>query len=467
MTEWGLVPIRIREVSVHRRTTLFAIALSFLVVSVAPAAEGGHWPSFRGSAAEGVAEGHATPESFSVPRGENVLWKSAIPGLGLSSPVVWGDVVFLTTAVGKGADTELKVGLYGNITPVEDDAVQRFQLIAIDKRNGEMLWTRTAHEGVPQIKRHTKSSHANSSPATDGKYVVAFFGSEGLYVYDMKGELKWKKDLGRLDSGFFRVPDAQWGFGSSPIIHGDRVIVQCDVQEGSFLAAYALEDGRELWRMKRDEVPGWSTPTVHVGEKRAQVLVNGWKHLGGYDLETGRELWRMHGSGDIPVPTPIVGHDLAYFTHAHGGSGLWAIRLDAKGDLTPEEGEEPGKSIAWHARSGAYMQTPLLYGDELYVCRDNGVLSVYDAKSGKRHSQRRLGTGSTGFTASAVAADGKLYYTSEMGDVHILRAGPEPEVLATGELGGISMATPAVSEGVLYFRTQGHLIAVGEPKQGG
>lgn len=449
----------------RRRVCRAAVGLSLSWGAALGAAAGdGNWPSFRGREAAGVADGSAVPESWSVPEDRNVLWKAAVPGLGHSSPVIWGDRICVTTSVGERDDPELKVGLYGQIEPVAKEPVQRFELLCFDKDDGELLWRRTAHEGVPRVKRHPKASNANSTPATDGEHIVAFFGSEGLYAYDMQGQPLWSKDLGLLDSGFFRVPSAQWGFGSSPVIHEDRVIVQCDVQQDSFLAAFALADGRELWRVAREEVPTWSTPTVHAAGGRTQVLVNGWKHAGGYDLKTGRELWRLRGAGDIPVPTPVVGHGLAFLTHAHGGSGLWAIRLDAAGDVTPADDDSAAAktAVAWHANNGAYMQTPLVYGDQLYVCRDNGVLSVYDAKTGKRTQQKRLGSGSTGFTASPVAADGKVYFTSETGEVHVLRAGPEPAELAVNDMGEVCMATPAISGGVIYFRTRGHLVAIGE-----
>jgi outer membrane protein assembly factor BamB len=192
--------------------------------------------------------------------------------------------------------------------------------------------------------------------------------------------------------------------------------------------------------------------------------VNGFKRIGGYDPRTGKQRWTMRGGGDIPVPTPLVSGDLIFITNAHGGMApIYAIRTSATGDITPAEGSSSNDQIAWSKRGmGSYMQTPLVYGDHLYVCRDNGVLTVFDARSGEKVAQRRLGTGRSGFTASAVAADGKIYYTSEEGDVHVLRAGPEVETLATNPLGEVAMATPAISEGVLYFRTQGHLVAIGE-----
>jgi len=442
------------------------IALLALILCIASpitaADDSGNWPAFRGLQATGVAEGHATPVEWDVASGKNVVWKTPIPGMGHGAPVIWGDHVFVVTAVGKEDDPFLKVGLYGGIDPVEDESAQQWKLLCLDKKSGKLLWERTVHEGQPKIKRHTKASHANSTPATDGKHVVVFLGSEGLHTFDVEGKLLWKKGFGTLDSGFFRVPEAQWGFGSSPVIWGDRVIVQADVQEGSFLAALSLADGKEIWRTERDEVPTWSSPTVLETDGRKQVVVNGFKHIGGYDLDTGEELWKMSGAGDIPVPTPVYGHGLIFITNAHGGgSPVYAIRPGATGDISLKGDEASNEHIAWSRRSGAYMQTPLVYGDHLYVCRDNGVLSVIEAKTGRRTSQKRLGSGSSGFTASPVAADGKLYYTSEMGDVLVLSAGPDPAVLATNEMGEVCMATPAISEGVLFFRTKGHLVAVG------
>ena len=398
---------------------------------------------------------------WDVPRSQNVRWKAAIPGLGHSSPVVWGSLVCLATAVG-GSEEGLRVGLYGDIQPADDRGPQEWKVYCLDKRTGTAAWDRTAHAGVPRVKRHTKATHANSTLALDGRHVVALFGSEGLYTFDRSGTLLWKKDLGILDSGFFRVREAQWGFGSSPVIHDGRVYVQADVQEGSFLAAFDVETGRELWRTPRNDVPTWSTPTIDTSGASPRVVVNGWKHIGGYDALTGKELWRMTGGGDIPVPTPVIAHGLAFLTNAHGGSApIYAVRTGARGDLTLPEGVSSSEHVAWsHPRDGAYMQTPVAYRDLLFVCRDNGVLTVFEARTGRRLNQVRLGDGKTGFTASAVAAEGRLHYTSEEGEVHVVRADASLELLGRNPLGGLSLATPAISEGVLYFRTSGHLVAV-------
>jgi outer membrane protein assembly factor BamB len=438
-------------------------ALAIVMVALGGSLLGAaNWPSFRGPGASGIAEGPPAPTTWDVPANKNVKWRVPVAGLSHSSPIVWGNQVCVASAISSTASADLKVGLYGNIESANDQSPHRWVVICYDKTTGKALWERTAHSGVPKVKRHTKSTHASSTLATDGRYILAFFGSEGLYAFDMKGTLVWSKDFGVLDSGFFMVPEAQWGFASSPVIYRDRVIVQADVQKGSFVAALDLATGKELWRTSRADVPTFSTPAVYTGTDGAMVVVNGWKHIGGYDLETGKEVWRMTGGGDIPVPTPISAHGLIFITNSHGGkSPIYAVRPSAAGDVTLKDGETANAHIAWSAaRDGAYMQTPLVYGDLLYVCKDNGVLTVFDAKTGERHYQGRLADGRTGFSASPVASNGRLYFTSEEGDVYVIKAGPVFEQLAVNPLGEVAMATPAISDGIMFFRTRGHLIAV-------
>jgi outer membrane protein assembly factor BamB len=453
----------------HARSlgALAALALLATTVTFAVADSprpGIDWPSFRGLEARGVAEGVPAPTVWDVPRQRNVRWRVPVAGLGHSSPIVWGDQVCTASAVSGTPDPELKVGLYGDIASVTDTTVHKWLVMCFDKATGKLRWERTAHTGVPKVKRHAKSTHASSTLATDGRYIVAFFGSEGLHAFDMNGTPVWRKDFGVLDSGFFMAPEAQWGFASSPVIHGDRVLIQVDVQKGSFVAALDLASGRELWRTPRRDVPTWSTPTVLVADGRAQVVVNGWRHIGGYDVLTGEEIWRMRGGGDIPVPTPVSSSNLLFITNAHGSSApIYAIRPSASGDITLRAGQSSNAHIAWsYSRDGAYMQTPLVYGELLYVCRDNGVLSVFDAATGKRHYQVRLADGRTGFTASPVASADRVYFTSEEGDVYVVKAGTSFEQLAVNPLGEVAMATPAISEGAMFFRTRGHLVAVAE-----
>ena len=437
---------------------LVALALAQVSAALAPQAPSDHsWPSYHGPHGRGYADGFATPVEWDVKGGENIAWSTPIQGLSHSAPVIWGDRVYLTTAVKDGA-AELRVGLYGDIGSVEDDSEHQFRLLCLDRRSGAALWSRVAWEGVPAVKRHPKGSHAASTPATDGKHVAVFFGSEGLHVFDADGERLWEKSFGVLDSGFFRMPSAQWGWASSPVIYDGRVYVQADHQGDSFVAAFDVASGEQVWRTARDEVPTWSTPTVHVSGERRQLVLNGWKHMGGYDLDSGEPLWWLRGTGDIPVPTPVAAHGLIFLTSAHGGPArILAVDEHAEGELTLEP---DGERLVWaNRRFGAYMQTPFVYGDELYVCKDNGVLTCWDAKSGEQRYRKRL-TAGVGYSASGIAADGKLYYPSEEGDVHVVRAGTSFELLAVNPLGETCMAPPAVSQGMLVFRTRRRLIAV-------
>jgi outer membrane protein assembly factor BamB len=447
----------------------FGLGVAVLLgTALAAAADGTSWPSFRGAGARGIANGPPTPTTWNVDDGTNVAWKTAVPGLAHSSPVVWGDRIFVTTAVRAGAASELS-SLYGSPgygagESVDDEGEHEFTLLCLDKNTGELLWRRTAYTGVPKVKRHPKSSHANPSPACDDTRVVASFGSHGLHCYDHDGEHLWSRDLGVLNSGAPGYTDKdgfQWGFASSPVLHGDRVLIQCDVENDSFLAALDANTGEDVWRVARDEDSTWGTPTVHVTEERAQVIVNGYKHMGGYDLATGTELWKLAGGGDVPVPTPVVEDGLIYITNAHGRlRPICAIRVDAAGELTLEADES--EHMAWCLpRAGIYMQTPLVVDGRLYCCSDGGILGCYDAKTGERSYRERIGGGGTGFSGSAVCSGGHLYFTGESGEVFVVRAGPEFETIAVNEMGETCMSTPAISDGRLYFRTRNHLIAIG------
>lgn len=452
------------------KTTLAVAALvasalvSTLLAQSAPAAKPGvDWPSFRGIRAAGVADGFPTPSAWSVPDKKGVRWQTPIPGLGLSSPIIWGGRVCVTTAVSGREDANLKPGLYGNIDSVPDDTPHTWKLLCLDKKTGKVTLDKTILSGVPKVKRHMKSTHANSTLATDGTRLVAMLGSEGLYAFDMNGNQLWKKDFGLLDSGYYMVPAAQWEFGSSPVIHNGVVVVQADVQKNSFLAAFDVKTGAELWRTARSDVPTWGSPTIHEVGGVTQVLVNGWHHVGAYDFKTGKEIWKLDGGGDIPVPTPIVSNGLIYITNAHGpASPVYAIRETAKGDISLKSGETTNEHIAWSLpRDGGYLVTPVLYRDLLYVCKSNGAFSAFDAKTGERVYQQRVGSGTTAFVASIIAGDGKVYFTGEDGDVYAVKAGRTFELLSTNSLGDIALATPAISEGVLYFRTAKSLIAIG------
>jgi outer membrane protein assembly factor BamB len=420
-----------------------------------------NWPSFRGPNATGVADGQFPPVTWDAEKGHNVRWKTPIPGLGLSSPVVWGDHVYLTTAVSAGGKAGLKTGQYGDVGSAKDDGEHTWKVYCVDKTSGKVVWERTACKGVPKVKRHTKSSHANPTPATDGVHVVVSFGSEGLYCYSRAGDLLWEKNFGVLDSGWFYDADYQWGFASSPVIYQGLVIVQCDVGKGSFVAAFRVADGKEVWRQLRDEVPSWGTPTVIEGPDRAEMVTGGTKFARGYDPLTGKELWRLGGHGEITVPTPFYGAGLIFVSNGYQKKPIYAIRPGATGDITLKKGEKANAAVAWSsARGGPYMPTPIVYGGHLYVCSDGGVLTCYEAKTGKQVYRERLG-GRDGYTASAVAADGRLYFTAEDGTVSVVRAGPHFELLAENRLDDSCLATPAISDGMIFIRTERYLFGIG------
>lgn len=423
----------------------------------------GNWPQFRGPNASGIQTGQPLPVEWDVESGRNIRWSIPVPGLGHASPVVWGDTVFVATAVG-AENPELRLGLYGDIEPVAESEPQQWRLLAVEAGTGKVRWNVLGHEAVPRVKRHPKATHCNSTPATDGKYLVALFGSEGLFCFDTEGRQLWRKDLGPMESAFFAVPSAQWGFGSSPVIREGSVVVLCDVLTNSFLASFDLATGRENWRTARGDVPTWGTPTVVEAAERVQVVVNGWHHAGGYDFRTGQELWRLRGGGDIPVPTPIFGHGLIFLTSAHGKlRPMRAVRPDATGDITPEQPDGTNAALVWnHPRQGSYMQTPIGVGDWVFACTDNGVVTCFDARTGAIQYSQRLPGGSQGYTASPVSDGRYLYFTGESGRVLVVPVQKEFSCIATNALGESSMATPAITEGALLFRTKSRLIAVGK-----
>ena len=424
-----------------------------------------NWPQFRGAQASGVASGaQKTPTTWDGEKSVGVRWKTPIPGLAHSSPVVWGDKVFLTTAVSADPKAVFRKGLYGDVEPVKEEPKHSWRVYSLDKRTGKILWERVAYEGVPKIKRHPKATHASSTPATDGKHVVALFGAEGLYCYDANGKLLWKQDLGTMDAGWFYDPDYQWGHASSPIIYKNLVIVQADIQKDSFIAAYDLKTGRRVWTTPREEIPSWGTPTVYEGKTRAELIANATKFIRGYDPMTGKELWRLGGNSEITTPTPIIAHDLIYVTAGYRPiQPIYAIRLGATGDITLQEKQETNEFVAWSKqRGGPYMPTPIVYGDYFYTCSNNGVVTAYNARTGERIYQERIAGKGGAFTASPVAADDKLYFTSEDGEVFVVRAGPKHELLSTNQMGEPLMATPAISGDMLIVRGQHHLFGIGE-----
>jgi outer membrane protein assembly factor BamB len=417
-----------------------------------------HWPGFRGPNATGVGDGADTPVEWNLETGEHVLWSASLEGLGNSSPVVWGDRVFVTTAVAD-AEQELRVGLTGEGTPVEERVEHSWRVIAFDKNTGETLWETEVGLDVPLTNRHFKATQANSTPVTNGRHLAVVFPTAGLAVLDLEGEILWRRSLGGLNAGAFSDPGIEWGYASSPVIHGDRLILQVDVHDGPYLAAWDLATGDELWRVERDVAPSWATPAILAGEDGDELVVNGsWIY--GYDPMTGEELWSLGPNSELVIATPVAGDGVVYVSAGYPPiKPIYAVPAGTRGalDATQDEG---GERLAWsHDRGGAYMPTPLLYRGIFYVVHHNGIFVAYDAETGEALSKSRFSKRGT-FTASPVAVNGKLYAATEEGQLYVLAAGTEYDELAVHDFGEPLMATPAVSEGILFVRTPSRLIAL-------
>lgn len=431
---------------------------TIFILLMAGAAYAQNWPSFRGPGATGVLDTpHNAPVSWDIAANRNIAWRTAIPGLGHSSPIVWGDRVFVTTAVSSDLKSVFQYPLAGQPDLRTDLARHQFKIYCLDKRSGKILWEKVAADQAPRVARHPHNSYASATPATDGKRVVAFFGSEGLYTFDLDGNLLWKQEVGPLDQGAFDVPDYKWGSASSPIIYKDLVIVQCDQQKGSFIAAFDAATGKPRWRASREALPSWATPTVYEGPQRAELVTNGTEYFRGYDPATGAELWRLKGTSMISVPTPFAAHGLIYLASGYYRfiQPIVALKPGATGDV-------PGDRVAWRTEKGApYLPTPIVYGDYFYSFNHRGILAVYNATTGERIYEQRLGPGGA-FSSSPVATNGRLYAASEDGDVYVVKVGPTFELLATNKMDEVVMATPALADGMLIIRGLNHVFAVSQ-----
>lgn len=424
------------------------------------------WPAFRGYHAGGVADGQHPPITWDVESGQHIRWKTPLPGLAHSSPIVWGDRVFVTTAVSDTPNPTFRPGLYGDVDSAEDKGSWSWRVYCLDKATGRVVWKQVAHEGVPRSRRHIQGSYANATPVTDGKHVVAYFGSEGLYCYDMDGTLKWKVDVGKMDDGWFFDPSYQWGQASSPILYENMVIIQADRDKDSFIAAYNIDDGKVVWRTARKELPSWGTPTIFEHDDRAEVVTNATKFVRGYDANTGKELWRLGRNSEITVATPVAGSRFVYVTSGYAPiRPIYAVRAGATGDITLKDKETSNDYVAWfNDGGGAYMPTPLLYRNRLFVLNNNGVLAAYHAETGEQLFRSRVGegTGAT-FAASPVAAEGRVYFTSEDGDVFVARCDSAYHLMARNQMNEVCMATPAISDGMIFIRTLKNLYGIGSP----
>ena len=444
-----------------RTRTCLVISL-FALTAVTAAPPAGNWPSFRGENAAGVADGVNLPETWDGVEGANIKWKTPIPGLAHSSPVVWGDTVFVTSAVSSRGEAKFRPGLYGDGDAAEDRSPHKWNVYALDRKTGKILWERTAFEGPPREKRHIKSTYASSTPATDGKIVVALFGSQGIYAFDFKGKLLWQHDLGRLNVGAYNDPTYEWGTASSPIIYKGKVIVQCDTSEEDFLIALDLRTGKTVWRTARDEKPSWGTPTVYNASARHELVTNAPHFIRGYDPETGKELWKLGGSSNITAPTPVFTKDLIVVASGRRPvAPIFVLRPGASGDITLPQDQHSSDHVAWHrTQRGPYMPTPLIYQGYLYILNNAGIFDCYELASGREVYRDRIPHGGSGFSASPVAADGRIYLPSEDGDIFVVRAGEKFELLGKNRIGELLMATPALTQGMMIVRAEKHVYAI-------
>ena len=437
---------------------LGAAALLALLPQLNGSAGSDNWPQFRGpDGAATVADDPALPETWSAT--ENVAWKAAIPGLGWSSPIVWGDRVFVTTVVADEDYQGPRPGLYvpegGSDTP---PGVHRWMVLCLGLENGDLLWERTAHEGPAATAIHPKNSLASATPVTDGERVYALFGNLGLFAYDFDGVLVWSREIER------RTIQGGLGAGSSPALLDDQVVVLFDNDDDSYLASFDAATGAEIWRVTRDEPTAWSTPFIWRNDLRTEIVTVAKNQVRSYD-PSGSLLWWFSGRmSDLTVTTPIPGDGIVYVSSGYVGNDhrpVYAVLPGAEGDITLGPNQRANEYIRWYQpRVASYNPSPILYRGIYYTLHDRGFFTAHDARTGRTVYDRvRIEPGAT-FTASPWAYNGKIFALSEDGETYVIAAGPDYELLGKNVLGDMALASPAVAGRTLLVRTASHLYAI-------
>jgi outer membrane protein assembly factor BamB len=445
-----------RTIINHALAPCFLLIMTFFSSAVANPRPS-NWPQWRGPDGQGVSVEKGLPSEWSETK--NVKWKTPIAGRGHSSPIVWGKRIFLTTAL----DGDVIPGRTAGVTHklpdgtefVHPDAIganrqHTFKILCLDRDTGKILWDKVAYQGPVYDSRHRKGSFASSTPATDGKYVFAFFGAEGLYAYDYNGNLIWKQDLGKLGT-------ASVGYGVSPVLYQNLVIMQCDDSDGkSFMAAFDKKTGTEVWRTPRQVDVTWSTPVLVHAANRLELVAAAAEAIIAYDPLTGKELWRHKGLDSNAVPTSVVSNDLVVVTSGSPNKIALALKAGGSGDVTGTS------QLVWSYNKGtAYVPSPILYGDYVYLTTDRGLLTCLDAKTGKvEYEGARVPVPAT-FSASLVAYEGKILLTSEDGETFIVKAGPKHEIIRTNTIGEPVYASPALADGRVFIRGERTLFAIG------
>jgi outer membrane protein assembly factor BamB len=418
------------------------------------------WPQFRGPHAGAVADDASLPESWNET--EHIVWKAEIPGLGWSSPVVWDDHVFLTTAISTGIEMPPTKGLYDPSEghgKLRSPAPQKWVICDVDFKTGKIRWQRELRSAVSPIAKHVKNSFASETPVTDGERVYVYFASIGtLAALDFKGQTVWTNEQGGLNGR------SEYGTGSSPVLYKDRLYIVNDNSTQSFLAAFDKRTGKELWRVVRQETESWATPLIWETQLRTEIVTASTGRVRSYDLE-GKLLWELKGMTILATPTPFSAHGLVYISSGYPGSSprpVYAIRPGALGDISLKPGESGNQFVAWYQPLlGTYNTSPLAYGDYFYTLLDRGFLLCHDAETGKQiYGRQRISPDASGFTASPWGYNGKIFLLSEDGDTFVVQAGPEYKLVGRNSLNEMTLATPAVARGSLLIRTQSKLYRI-------
>jgi outer membrane protein assembly factor BamB len=419
------------------------------------------WPQFRGLQAGAIADDPALPDTWSTT--QNVVWSLDVPGLGWSSPVVWGDHIFITSVISSGKVTAPERGIYPGTLSYNSTVPHSWMLYAVDFGTGNIRWQHEVRRMVPPRPKHLKNSFASETPVTDGERVYVYFADVGLFAFDLAGRPVWAKEMAPMEIR------GGWGSSASPIVHRERIYIVNDNDTQSFIAAFDKRTGREIWRVDRNEGSNWSTPFVWENELRTEIVTAGTGKVRSYDLD-GKLLWELEGMTSITVPTPFAKHGLLYITSGFAREPLrplYAIRPGASGDISLKQGQTSNQYIAWFDRHlGPLTPSPVVYGDYLYTLDDRGFLACHDAKTGTQiYSRQRISADSSGFTASPWAYNNKIFALSEDGDSFVIQAGPEFKLLGKNSLDEMALSTPAVVRSSLIIRTQSKLYRIARNKQ--
>lgn len=435
------------------RTLLVLVCLTFASAACAEPPTNA-WPQLRGPLATGVSPDGNPPTEWNNTK--NIRWKVAIPGVGSSTPVIWGDKVFVLTAI----ETDRKdpsipepqdqpMRPFGIKFP---NKIHQFVVMCLDRATGKTLWQKTATEQVPHEGHHPDNDFASATPVTDGEHLFVPFGSRGVYCYDLEGNEIWKQDFGDFNTR------NSFGEGSSPALYGDTLVTTWDHEGESFIVAQNAKTGEVRWRKDRDEVSAWATPIIVERAGKVQVITNATTRVRSYDLNTGEILWECGGQVTNVTPSPVANDKLVFCMSGYRGSALYALPLDQRGDLTDTD------KVAWQLGRGTpYIPSPLLYGNRLYFTQSNeGILSCVDAATGKILFDRTRLPGIRGLYASPVGAAGRVYITSREGTTLVIRDSDQFEVLATNVLNDPIDASPAVAGKELFLRGMKYLYCIAE-----